>query len=323
MSTYRNLRKQGVVFPPREASTRFMVSSMGLESPMFDFLEEVSHSKGKPRYASVGLPRPQLREEKERLHAEKEFKRFIGGNIGVISREKDSKSLAKVTLSQADINTIKNYMEIIDDICVNAENVSDVKTDFALEIYKNAQAFHARCLNIVAAKSAHGVGHQLEVLLSLSEDLDNRIKLYKNTFIDLFIKKNAPKEIIGENFNGKSTDKNNKEDINKAKEIKEEKKATTKNLSNNSKKKRNMIKPLPPPPSNQFFQFETKQEPLADLLEFLEETKSSEKNPFAVSPERKSLLDVKVDLEYSIKEKSVEADKVEDDFFESLANRKA
>jgi len=312
MSAYRNLRKQGVTFPPREPSTRFMVPAMGLESPMFDYLEEASYSKGKLRYASVGPPRPQLPEEKERSKAEKEFKRFVGGNIGVVSREKDSKSLAKVTLSPGDINTIKNYMEIIDDICINAESIDDIKTDFGLEIYKNAKAFHARCLNIVAVKSAHGIQHQLEVLLSLSEELDTRIKLYKNTFVDLFIKKNAPKVIVDEKINGKKTDKDNKEDAN---EVKEEKKAPT-------KKRKEIVKPLPPPPSNQFFQFETKQEPLIDLLDFFEETKSSEKNPFAPSPERKSLLPIKVDLEYSIKEESVEAEKVEDDFFENLANRK-
>eukprot|EP00826_Nyctotherus_ovalis_P046345 TRINITY_DN5228_c0_g1_i1.p1 TRINITY_DN5228_c0_g1~~TRINITY_DN5228_c0_g1_i1.p1 ORF type:complete len:353 (+),score=85.16 TRINITY_DN5228_c0_g1_i1:525-1583(+) len=312
MSTYRELRKQGVNFPLRDSSSRFMLSSMGLESPVFDNLEDANHNNIKPRTVSVVIPRSVLHEDRERMHAEKEFKRFTGGTIGVVSREKDSKNLARVTLSQADINTIKNYMEIIDDMCINAEGIADLKNSFALEIYKHALAFHARCLNIVEAKSSHGIDHQLEILLSLSEDLDTRVKLYKNTFIDLLTRKNLPKMQSKEPKNDKRSRKNSPEEI----EEKEETKAPV-------KKRREIIKPLPPPPSNQFFQFETKQEPISDLLDFFEEkTKSSEKNPFAMAPERKSLLDVKVDLEGLIKENNVETEKVEDDFFENLANRK-
>lgn len=323
MSTYRNLRKQGVTFPPREVSNRHMISSMGLESPIFDHLEEINNQRVKPRTVSVGIPRPvAFCEERDKTRAEKEFKRFTGGAIGVVSKEKDTKNLAKVTLNPTDISTIKNYMEILDDICINAETITDVKTDFALEIYKHAQAFHARCLNIVAAKSAHGVEYQLEVLLSLSEDLDARIKLYKNTFVDLLTKKKVPKKVDNKITNGKTI---SKDDSNKPVEIlenKEEKKVSI-------KKRKGIVKPLPPPPSNQFFQFETKQEPVNDLLDFLEESKTTDKNPFAMPSERKSLLDAKVNLEYSIKEvkgdeeEGVEAEKMEDDFFENLANRKA
>eukprot|EP01022_Parablepharisma_sp_SALTPOND_P003845 TRINITY_DN115_c0_g2_i1.p1 TRINITY_DN115_c0_g2~~TRINITY_DN115_c0_g2_i1.p1 ORF type:complete len:416 (+),score=55.69 TRINITY_DN115_c0_g2_i1:339-1586(+) len=330
LSTYRTLRKEGVQFPPREASTRFMLSSMGLESPMFEYLEEVSYSskKGKPTPAPAPkpAPKPVLTEDKAILEAEREFKRFTGGIVGVVSHEKNTKNLAGVTLSPTDIETIKNYMQIIDEICVNAERVSDIKTDIALEMFKYCQAVHSRCLNIIAAKSAHGVEHQLEVLLSLSEDLDVRVKLFKNTFVDLFVNERM---IAG----GKVPVKEKDHGQNKNGEKPETK--TTEEQKAPNKKPKVQIKPLPPPPSNPFFQFETKQEPLLDLLDSFEEKKTPTMEP---QPEVKKeegglvtdLLGLQLDMEpadgvkqENVVEKKEEKKQVEaDDFFEDLANRK-
>ena len=43
--TYRQLRKEGVPFPARDPNLRILMSSLGVDSPMFDFVEQLS---GKP-----------------------------------------------------------------------------------------------------------------------------------------------------------------------------------------------------------------------------------------------------------------------------------
>ena len=37
--TYRQLRKEGVKFPDRDANERMLMSSLGVDSPMFDYVE--------------------------------------------------------------------------------------------------------------------------------------------------------------------------------------------------------------------------------------------------------------------------------------------
>ncbi len=341
LSAYRLLRKEGVKFPARETSTRFMLSSMGLDSPMFDYLEQVSNSKspGKPKPTGEAKASPKTQapdaEAKAADEAERLFRQFTGGNVGVVSREKNQQSLAGVTLGTGDIEAIKSYMQIIDDVCVNAEKLSDMKTEIALEMYQYCQAVHARCLNIIAAKAANGVTHQMDVLLSLSEDLDVRVKLYKNTFVDMVVKERTRGKArpVVPTKEGKGEDKKEeKHEESKKVEKEEEQKA----------KPRAPIKPLPPPPSNPFFQFETKQ----DLLEELEEKKAPSA-PVPPSPERKDkvdgaasdLLGLNLDFVAGPQSEAKQAavpqpDKKvdgeikkenagqEDDFFESLANRK-
>lgn len=315
LKTYRNLRKEGVIFPARDTSERFMLSSMGLESPMFDYLEETKHKKSTGLNSSVIVEKTDL-DFDETNKAEKEFKKFVGGTIGIVSRESNSRSLARVNLGKIDIETIRSYMEIIDDICISAEDVNDIKTDLGLEMYKYCQAFYTRCRNIVSAKSTHGVEHQMDILMSLSEDLDVRIKLYKNTFIDLTLKKiKEKKPNIQKKINNELTNQKTDE---------EEKKVP-------SKHRKTAIKPLPPPPSNQFFQFDTKQEPLVDLLDdFYTENPQTNLDKISVNnpqPSPKNLLNLQIEADPIIENKQENLDNVEikninDDFFENLANRK-
>jgi len=362
LSVYRMLRKEGVVFPPRESNTRFMLSSMGLESPMFDFLAENSKSKvpqgpSPPKRKSANFASEPVRgpafcmkemESKCLADAERDFKKFAGGMVSAVSHERDTDKLAKVVLSNADIETIKSYMQIIDEICVNAEHLKDMKTELALECYKYCQAVHARCISLISAKSTFGVEYQMEVLLSLSEDLDVRVKLFKNTFIDLSIKdkgviltgstpptvarKSSSKKQVSGSINQFSPriDPNNEESKSKISPL----------------KPKPIIKPLPPPPSNPFFQFETKVEPLLDLLENepaapINVPKPEEKIPKkeqskGIMPDLLGLNLLEVDgvkeekkqnetikTNDAKKEEVKKEQKVEDDFFDSLANRKA
>ncbi len=351
LAAYRLLRKEGVKFPERDPATRFMLSSMGLDSPMFDYLEQVS---GVPQHSSKSGPISKTKDEQKpaadpaearlRNEAERMFRKFTGGNIGVVSREKNQKSLAGVTLGATDIEVIKSYMQIIDEVCVNADKLADMKTEIAYEMFKYCLAMHARCMNIVAAKSAHGVIHQMDVLLSLSEDLDMRIKLYKNTFMDMAIRE------LSVDGKAKPAPKHEPQEEKKEPDGKEEVKEVR------AVKPRVPVKPLPPPPSNPFFQFETKQEPMVDLLEELEERKDAKKPVEEPHKEEKKLaegksdgvagdlLDINFDLSAAkvataesvqappvakkeeVKKEEVKKEEVkkqEDDFFENLANRKA
>lgn len=316
LSTYRDLRKEGVNFPSREVAARFMLSGMKIDSPMFDYLDEIRNSSSLDKKTTTISKRVMLKEDQEKLDAEKKFKHFVGGNVGVVSHEKNAKNLAKVTLSQADIETIKSYMEIIDELCVNTDTLKEFKSDIGLEMYRYCQAVNTRCLNIVAAKSAHGIEHQVDVLLSLSENLDVRMKLYKNTFIDLLLKEKYGKGTT--TINKKETIKDKKVESDESDESDEEEKKTT------EKKHKGNIKTIPPPPSNQFFQFDTKQEALVDLLDDFNEQKRNKieevKNENKPEMPMNNLLDLNIELEPESKSKP-EDKKVDDDFFESLANR--
>ena len=298
LSTYRLLRKEGVIFPPRETSTRFMLSSLNLESPMFDYLEEKSQKPKNP------MP---FDETKATQKGEKEFNKFVGGPMELVNR---GENLATVILSEADIEVIKNYMQLVDDICVNAEELKDIKTDIGLQVYKYTQAVYVRCISIINAKVERNIEFQLDMLLTLSEDLDVRVKLFRNTFVGLIVKEEATAAGVS------------LEDIRKSSKDPVEEKVKV------HKKRRAVVKPLPPPPSNQFFQFETKQSPLIDLLEEFdnrEEVKEANEPKGIV----KDLLDLQLDdhadrvtVETKDDTQGKAEDNPEDNFFEDLANRK-
>ena len=126
-SIYRQLRQEGIEFPPRPASTISVVSSLGLESPVVGHIEELNQYQESRKTSSINTEEIQI-DEKEQ-NAIREFKHFVGGAIAIINKEKDPDNLAKVTMSQSDIDSIKNYMEIIDDMCANAENIKDLKNE--------------------------------------------------------------------------------------------------------------------------------------------------------------------------------------------------
>jgi hypothetical protein len=57
---YRTLRKEGVSFPSRDPNERMLMSSLGVDSPMFDYVEQIS-----------GRPTPQPLSEKDIVTREK------------------------------------------------------------------------------------------------------------------------------------------------------------------------------------------------------------------------------------------------------------
>jgi hypothetical protein len=40
--TYRLLRKEGIAFPNRDPNVRILMGSLGVDSPMFDFVEQIN-----------------------------------------------------------------------------------------------------------------------------------------------------------------------------------------------------------------------------------------------------------------------------------------
>jgi hypothetical protein len=41
-ATYRLLRKESIKFPPRDPNERMLMGTLGVDSPMFDFVEQIS-----------------------------------------------------------------------------------------------------------------------------------------------------------------------------------------------------------------------------------------------------------------------------------------
>lgn len=41
-STYRLLRKEGIKFPARDPNERMLMGTLGVDSPMFDYVEQIS-----------------------------------------------------------------------------------------------------------------------------------------------------------------------------------------------------------------------------------------------------------------------------------------
>ena len=140
MSTYRLLRKEAVEFPSRETSDRFTFLSMGLKSPIFDYLEEVSYKSKPKKLLDIENEKSGFDKIKAIEKANEELINFTGGPIELVGKGLNDENLAMVFLNPEDIESIKNYMKIIDDICASSEVISDIKTELGVQAYRYCQA---------------------------------------------------------------------------------------------------------------------------------------------------------------------------------------
>ena len=62
--TYRQLRKENVKFPTRDPNERMLMSSLGVDSPMFDYVEQIAGKANPNVTPSSNTPQDRVRRQK-------------------------------------------------------------------------------------------------------------------------------------------------------------------------------------------------------------------------------------------------------------------
>lgn len=132
MRTYRELRAEGIDFPPRDPNQRLMMEDLnGIESPMSDFVEQLA-----------GVERPkdkkEIQEEKIQKKEEDQVK-FMQPEENAEGFEQDQTDYSKYLDANYDFSSefemTKQSLNILDDIQKAATHSSDLKSELARDIF--------------------------------------------------------------------------------------------------------------------------------------------------------------------------------------------
>ncbi|CDW84727.1 tom1-like protein 2-like [Stylonychia lemnae] len=226
--TYRQLRKEGVSFPMRDPNVRMLMSSLGVDSPMFDFVEQIS---GRP--TSLSMP-PQQQRSKQRQDLEKQQKNLQEKDaIEEVERmefedNEDDYQLARSKVDPSEYEIIKSSLQLLEDIQNTAESLDELKSEVATDIYQTCLMMRRRVARIVQAKSFTNTDiESVAELLDIIDYIDKKLESYKKKYLKYKSKKlreiEKKKQKIQQE-ESKSDDEDDDKKKKKAKKNKREKK---------------------------------------------------------------------------------------------------
>ena len=183
---YRQLRKEGVAFPVRDANERMLMGNLGVDSPMFDYVEELAgRTVGGEGVGTKGGKRNKERGELDRRARELQEKDALEAldNMNFEDNDDDAQlSRAKVDASELEI--IKSSLQILEDIQERAESLDEMKSEVATDIYQTCLMMRRRVARIVQAKSFANVDIQhVTELLEIIDFIDRRLEAYKKRYL--------------------------------------------------------------------------------------------------------------------------------------------
>jgi len=163
MTHYRELRKEGLKFPPREANERFMIRFEGEASPAFELAELEAQLRGQsPQEVSrTPLPPPPQRKP-----------------IPSVMRGRDSSQQQEPVpkLSQSDISAIKNSLPLLEDLVGNAVTYKELQEGHVRDVYRTCRELQKKLIVVVSYEAGEVAGESDTVdLLSILDYVNQRM----------------------------------------------------------------------------------------------------------------------------------------------------
>jgi hypothetical protein len=159
LSHYRDLRKEGLKFPPREANERFMIRFEGEASPAFELAELEAQLRGaNPQEsrlpAAVRRPIPSVRRPVDQAQAEEVPK-----------------------LTSADISTIKNSLPLLEQLIGNASSYRELQEGHVRDVYRTCRDLQKKLIVVVSYEAGEVAGESDTVdLLSILDYVNQRLQ---------------------------------------------------------------------------------------------------------------------------------------------------
>jgi hypothetical protein len=153
MSFYRDLRKEGLKFPPRQANERFLIRFEGEASPAFELAEfEAQHRSSQ---APVRPPPPK--------------KWPIPSLLRPKPMEKEPR------LSSVDISTLKRCLPLLEELVENARSYEDLHERIVLLTFKTCRRLQKKLVAVVSYEAGQGTDTRdlLAVLDYVNERMTN------------------------------------------------------------------------------------------------------------------------------------------------------
>ena len=193
---YRQLRKENVEFPMRDPNMRMFMGNICQSSPMFDFVEESVGREVNPQGQA------EARKAQEEAQKQEEMPDFAANyaqdyNENNIEHEDEGTEtvaqLVQMNITQDENEMVKQSLLILDELQLMAEDVEDMRGDYAMEIFETCIFVRRKSQKIVEAKNmAMDQGVAIEKLVSdmsayldLIETIDKKLNLFKVKYVKL------------------------------------------------------------------------------------------------------------------------------------------
>lgn len=150
MRVYRELRQDGLKFPPRDPNERFMIKFEGEPSPAFELAD-----------MEQPAPKVESRGREERKHSQQP------------QREEEPQLL------QSDIENLKEGLKALEDLLCEAKDVKELQEPRAKDFIRKSRAGQKKLMWVVSYKTETADESSVIELLGIMEYVNNKMELFK------------------------------------------------------------------------------------------------------------------------------------------------
>jgi hypothetical protein len=175
IALYKQLRKEGVVFPPRDSTAKFMIQFKGTTSPIFETIEEnkvyeeptkqfkmtgtkvgtkdfISASYGNP---TGGMGSTSSSSSKRPAYLGQNYEAQHNAQERHIEEEVENcTNMDAEEVSKADeVTVIRESCILLDDIMTHAQHLNDLRGEIAMEVIENHEVSLKKLKKLFADKT--------------------------------------------------------------------------------------------------------------------------------------------------------------------------
>lgn len=176
-------------FPMRDPNERMLMSSLGVDSPMFDYVEQLCGRPNQPTPSGNPVQdrkRRQLQELEKKAKCLEERDEIEEVEKIEYDDQEDDHTLARSRVDASEYEIIKSSLQLLEDIQNTAESLDEMKSEVATDIYQTALMMRRRVARIVQAKSFSNVDmDSVADLLEILDYIDKKLESYKKKYLKL------------------------------------------------------------------------------------------------------------------------------------------
>jgi hypothetical protein len=167
MKYYREIRKDGVRFPPRDPNERYMIKFVGEASPAFELaeMEQQIQNLVTPNTTAKLIGRKN-REQPKRVENQKEEEKKV--------------EEPEVRFTYEDAFNLKNYLPVIQEALLKAEGIRDLQNPNLRDITRKMRVAHKKLIFLAAQKADEHMGEEdTAELLKILDYVNEKVEAFK------------------------------------------------------------------------------------------------------------------------------------------------
>lgn len=171
MKYYRQLRKEGVKFPPRDPNERYMIKFEGEASPAFELAE--------------------MEQQIPNLVTPNTTAKLIGKKVRTESKVKEELKVEEKKVEEPEVRftyedafNLKNYIPVIQEALLKAKGIKDLQNPNLRDITRKMRVAHKKLIYLASMKSEEHMGEEdTAELLKILDYVNDKVEAFKKAIV--------------------------------------------------------------------------------------------------------------------------------------------